>query len=151
MAYHKQLSTTSTGKRAREDDRLIVRQLASAVRASKATQPPTPTSALTSKILRAIESGSPLPSRAKHFRGEPEYEAVGDERLMPRLQQLCYKRLESTRKGKRALEALRNCEAVDEDAYHFDEHADTLHAFANGDCDSRIEVKRAVSPFNPVA
>ena len=149
MSAQVRVEVTSVGKRARDDDTQFVPLLASVVRASKAKA----CSELEDAILEAIETGSRPPSRAMNFRG-PEFQAIGDGPFgdVELINEICYDRVQSTPAGANALKALRNCTATDEDLAHF-MHSDgeILRNFAFGDCDSRIEVKRVVSPFNPVA
>ena len=147
-----ELTIMPNGKRSRHLDDSVIRRLATLVRGKKASAPQTQHSELVDKILEAIETGAPLPSRAKHFRG-PEFEPVGDEAFegVDYAEGLCYERLQRTSAGASAMKALRKCSPNNEDAAHFDgPDGELLRAIIDGDCESRIEVMRAASPFNPV-
>ena len=138
----------ATGKRARATDDDLVRHLASVVRKSRQATPPDAADA----ILAAIESGGQPPSRAK-FRG-PDFEDVGDDSFqgIEYAEGLCYERLLESRKGQKIVAALRRCRPNDDDEAHFSgPDGELIRALADGDCEPRIEVKRAVDPFNPVA
>ena len=50
------------------------------------------------------------------------------------------------------LRALEGCHACDEDEAHFEGlDGEILRTIADGECESRIEVKRVLDPYNPVA
>jgi len=92
-------------------------------------------------------------ARIASLRG-PEFEDVSDEAFedIEYAEGLCYDRLLNARGGQQVLRALRACKAIDEDEAHFSgPDGELLRALADGDCEPRIEVKRAVHPFNPVA
>ena len=139
-------------KRARADQASETRELASVVRASRARMaitPPDPADLL----LAAIETGEPPPPRARLYRGLA-FEDVGDEAFdgVEYADSLCDERLRRTPHGRAVLRALQGCHACDEDEAHFGgPDGELLRAIADGACESRITVKRALDPYNPVA
>ena len=139
-------------KRARADQASETRELASVVRASRARMAVTPPDPV-DVILEAIETGQPPPSRARLYRG-PAFEDVGDEAFdgIEYASELCNERLKKTPHGRAVLRALEGCHACDEDEAHFEGlDGEILRTIADGECESRIEVKRVLDPYNPVA
>ena len=105
-------------------------------------------------ILGAIEGDLPLPSR-RSYRG-PEFVDVPDELVFGPVAGVEY--IEGLRPdglcdrhGDAILQAMSECHELDEDEAHWNgPDGELLRAIVDGEAESRISVKRAVNPFNPV-
>ena len=111
---------------------------------------------LADAILAALESGSALPARKK---SQKEFEAVdasayfGATAGVEFLEELRVDRLHARPGGSAVLKALKACVEADEDEAHWGgPDGELLDAVARSDLEEpRINVVRAIDPFNPVA
>lgn len=119
-------------------------------------EPLTANDELADKILAAMESGAPLPSpklaRGADFEDVEDEVCFGEECGIEFIDKMRTTRMQATAKGRAALQAISKCKECDEDICHWgEEQGELLDAIVNDECPPRIEVVRAVNPFNPVA
>ena len=128
-------------------------ELAAVVRRSRAVNAAVCSDDMAGKILAALELGNALPTRKKGTKEFEEVDAATVWKGVQRLDTLRVDRVSARPGGDAILKALQNCSEADEDEAHWaGEDAELLDAVVRDDLEEpRINVMRAVDPFNPVA